>query len=196
LRDRALPDEAPQLPRLQCVSIALGMPLPLAALFAGHGPVAWRHVPEAAGANAMDVAKRGKPARPLLVWLISVGYGLVALGGVANTLLLATGILPVPEPHRSALSDLGALQWMPSLVGAFLMLAFCMALFRLRASAVRWCEALLLVSLATTGFQLARLGIPDGALGHVALATTAFSLGLLGAIYLYSRRLRSRGVLV
>jgi hypothetical protein len=117
------------------------------------------------------------------------------LVGVINTVLLATGVLPVPEPYRSDLSVLGALWWVPSLAGAFLSLAFCVALFRLSALAVHWCEALLALSLATTGFQLARLGIPGGELGPLAIASTAFSLILLGAIYFYTRRLRFRGAL-
>lgn len=137
----------------------------------------------------------GRSTRPLLVWLISFGYGFVALGSVANTILLATGTIVVPEPYRSDLSNLGALQWVVSLAGALLMLMFCVALFRLRPSAVRWCEALLALSVANTALQLARLGVPRDGVGKLALGTTAFSLGLLAAIYLYSRRLRSRGVL-
>ena len=143
----------------------------------------------------MDAATQETRKRPILVWVVSLGYGLVALGSVINSFLLMTGAVPVPEPYRSDLASLGPLQWVPSLVGSLLMFGFCVALFRLSATAVRWCEALLVVSVATTAFQLIRLGIPAGGIGQIAVATTAFSLGLLAAIYLYSRRLRSRGAL-
>ena len=134
--------------------------------------------------------------RPVLVWIIAFIYGFLAFGGALNTLLLHSGILPVPEPQRSQLAELGALQWVPGLIGSGLMLAFAIALFRLRRSAVRLCEALIALSLLTTGFQLFRVGLPAGPFGAFALASTTFSLTLLAAIYLYTRWLRSRGRLV
>ena len=134
-------------------------------------------------------------ARPVLVWFISLGYGFTVISSLVYTPLLLTGAIPVPEPYRSDLAALGSIQWIFSLAGAFLMLAFALALFRLRSTAVHWCEALLALSLATTAYQLARTGIPTGALGLVAAASTTFSLGLLLTIYFYSRRLDSRGVL-
>jgi hypothetical protein len=44
------------------------------------------------------------------------------------------------------------------------MLAFSVALFRLRTIAVHWCEALLALSLVATVYQLVRTGIPPLAL--------------------------------
>jgi hypothetical protein len=133
--------------------------------------------------------------RPLAVWCLSLGYSLVAVGSIVNSASLALGIIAWPEPYRSRLADPAALQWVPSLVGALLMIAFCVALFRLRVSSVHWCETLLVFSLLATCIQFARVGLPEGELRGVALASTGVSLGLLGAIYVYSRRLRSRGVL-
>jgi len=139
-----------------------------------------------------DSARR---SRPILVWFISLGYGLIAVWSLLYTPLLLTGVIPVSEPYRSDLERLGMFQWVVSLGGALLMLAFCFALFRLRSSAVHWCEALLALSLTTTIYQFVRVGVPSGSLGHIALASTTFSVGLLVLIYLYSRRLRFRGSL-
>ena len=135
------------------------------------------------------------PTRPLLVWFISLGYGFVSLTSLLYTPLLLSGAIPVPEPYRSDLAALGLAQWFFRLGGAFLMIVFCVVLFRLRVAAVHWCEALMALSATTTGYQLVSVGIPTDAAGSVALVSTAASLGLLFVIYLYSRRLRSRGVL-
>ncbi|MEE9253403.1 MAG: hypothetical protein V3U43_00565, partial [Pseudomonadales bacterium] len=122
------------------------------------------------------------PSRPVLVWFISLGYGFASLVSLVYTPLLLSGVIPVPEPYRSDLAALGSSQWFFSLGGAFLMIVFCVALFRLRATAVHWCEALIALSLATTGYQFVSVGVPTGAAGSVALVTTTFSLGLLLAI--------------
>jgi hypothetical protein len=136
-----------------------------------------------------------KPARPLLVWLISLGYGFTALSSLVYTPLLLTGTVRVPEPYRSDLAVVAAPQWLFSIFGALLMLAFSRSIFRLRSTAVHWCEALMVLSVVATGYQLARVGLPAGALGPIAMASSTFSLGLLLAIYFYTRRLRSSGAL-
>ena len=133
--------------------------------------------------------------RPALVWIISLGYGLLTLLGFANTLLLLSGALPVPEPYRSDIAALGPWNWILSLAGSAAMLAYCIALFRLRASAVRWCEALLVLSVTTTVYQLVQTDIESRPLGAVGLLTTALGLTLLFAVYLYTRRLARQGAL-
>jgi len=83
-----------------------------------------------------------------------------------------------------------------TIVSSFLMLAFAAALFRQRATALRWCEIYLSLAFAITVLTLVAAAISRLEIDSMGLISQGFSLSLLFAAYLYCRNLRSRGVLI
>ena len=133
--------------------------------------------------------------RPAWVWVISIFYGLSAISSLVTTPLMLSGVLPVPEPEASQLAAVGPAQWVFSLGGGALLLAFSITFFRLRAVSVRLLAGVLGLSVVSSAWQLAVADLTSSAFGELAILTTLFGFGLLVCIYLYARRLRSRGVL-
>ena len=133
-----------------------------------------------------------KARRPLLVWLVSLAFGSVGLATVVNTALVASGAVSIPETYRSQLLQLGTLQVAARSLAGLLMFLFSVALFRLRASAVRWCEVLIGLSLAITIHQVLRFGLPTS---PAAMVAVAFSFLILAATYLYTRHIQAVGTL-
>jgi len=143
---------------------------------------------------AADVADpAAPPARPVLVWIISLWYGFGAISSPFITFLMMGGALPLPAAERAHLMARGPLQWALVAVSATLTLWFAIELFRLRSRAVRLAAALLGLHAVTTLLNFAIGSFSAAATS--TLAATAFAMGIAVAIYLYTRHLRTRGVL-
>ena len=149
------------------------------------------HDPYAPPGVSLD-ASDNRRRRPALVWIISLLYGLGTASRLITTPLLFFGVIP----QLTQLPQIGFVQFVLTLLIAILALLFVVQLFRLRTSAVQLCAVFLATSACVSAYRLVQLGIPSEIYETYRVIGTTFGLGLLIAVFLYTRRLRAKKVLI
>ena len=140
------------------------------------------------------------PRRPVLVWVICCFYGFSSVASLLLAALFLFGGIPLsPEPRaRIAAVDV---ELAFSVLASLLMVVFVVQLFRLRASAAGLGIVLLILTAASTTFQLLRADGPASSLAAARLDVSIFQISLLlgvailAAVTAYTRRLAKQGLL-
>ena len=146
--------------------------------------------PQAPVASPAHEARR----RPVWVWVISLYYALSGFSTVVTLPLTFSAPLGVDDTQRAYFESLGPLDFVATVVGSLLAMAFAWSFFRLRARAV----PLLIVLEAYTAAFTARAALTSGwieVVGTLGIATMTVGFLLWLAVLFYALALRRRGVL-
>ena len=142
-----------------------------------------------------DLSDDSGRVRPLMVWLITIYYGLAALLTGLAFLSIRTGQVPFSDAQATYFQRLGSAEWMQTALSVILSLIFAVQLFRLRASAVSFLAAAFALNVAATIWQGVSTNWVEVA-GTSGLVGTAIGWAVMIAILGYCQRLRARGLLI
>ena len=133
--------------------------------------------------------------RPRLVWVIAVYQFLAAVWTTLALLLIVGGAVPLAPPQRAYFDDLGSLELWISIGLAMLNIAASAALLLLRRAAVFFTGVALMGGVFFSVQQLLMNANYRAVLRGPELLGTIIGLAISTAIFLYSRRLQTQGVL-
>jgi hypothetical protein len=151
--------------------------------------------PYAAPQSAVsDVDADARPGRPLLVWIITVFFGLSAVWTLVSFALILSGAVPLPPAAREYYARLGILDYALTIGVSALNLWGIVLLFLLRARAVKVILAALAVTLLINAYQVLLKGLAP-ALGGAGSMGMVIGPSLWAAILFYAWRLKAKGVL-
>jgi hypothetical protein len=145
--------------------------------------------------SVADVATEpSKPRRPVLVWVITIVFGVSAAWTLLSLVLIPTGALPMAPPARAYYDRLSIADYALTIGVTVLNLWGTVLLFLLRRKAVRILAAAVALALLINLYQLVvkRLAPALGAAGAIGMAVGFL---LWCAILLYAFRLKAAGVL-
>lgn len=125
--------------------------------------------------------------RPRLATAIALLAALAAIGAFLNMLLIMGGIVPIDDiVHATVQVTRNALT-------SSLAFGLALSLFRLRARALRFAGALIILGILGNAYRWI-FAEPTEALS-ISIAASALRLGLLVAVFSYLRRLRTQNIL-
>jgi hypothetical protein len=135
-----------------------------------------------------------KQRRPLLVWIITIVFGVSAVWTLLSFALISSGVIPLAPPARAYYDRLTVVDYALTIGVTALNLWGIVLLFLLRAKAVRVFVASVALALLINLYQLAIKGLAP-ALGAAGSIGMAVGFLLWCAILLYAFRLKAAGVL-
>lgn len=141
-----------------------------------------------------DVDSGARPGRPVLVWVITVFFGLSAVWTLVSFALVSSGAVPLPPAAREYYDGLGILDYALTVGVSALNLWGIVLLFLLRARAVKVILAALAVALLINAYQFLFKGLAP-ALGGAGGLGMVIGLLLWAAVLFYAWRLKAKGVL-
>jgi hypothetical protein len=147
--------------------------------------------PQSTVADVTDSARR----RPLLVWVITVFYGIGALGSMYSTILALSGSFPGTGPAARFMAQLNLFDHVLTLLGAAFTVWAVVSLFRLKARAWPLFVALFAIAPLVMAYYLAAKPAYRDFLLETGFVGPAISLLIGAGVLFHVYRLRRKGVL-
>jgi hypothetical protein len=142
----------------------------------------------------MILENRAPRKRPFWVWLISIFYALSFVYSLLSLYIAFSGSIPLTPEVKAYFASLTRFDWALAVTQGVVTLSAAIALFLLRKAAYYLFCGAVTIALVTTVWQtLARPWLT--ALGSMRGATTGavLGLGIILAVFLYSRKLMKEG---
>lgn len=132
--------------------------------------------------------------RPILVWMIFLGYTAVSIAGIGLLFLLTSGLYDLPPEQRALLAGMGVFDRVAGYLLAGMTIVGVFLLFRLKRVAVSVLFITLALDAATKVITFYRFDLADYVAVEGLVGQLAGSV-LFALVYLYARWLAKKGVL-
>jgi hypothetical protein len=146
--------------------------------------------PQASVEDALAAPDQG---RPFWVWAITIFYGLGTLWSLLSVFLIATNAITVDEASRAYWDKQSALDHAITVVNSIVSLCSLALLFFMRARAIGFMYAALVISVLTTLYQLAAKDLAAALAGSGGLVGLLIGFVLWIVVIWYANGLRRAG---